>query len=121
MMMNSSHSLLSRIGTMAFTFGAILAAQPGTISKWGPNSGPPHNHRAASCTGCVRDLDGRLSSNPAPVRAFRSTHPCPANGSLKGPCPGYLVDHVKPLDRGGADTVRNMRWRKIAQAKEHPK
>jgi len=73
---------------------------------------PPHNH-APSCTGCVRDLNGRISSNPAPVRAFQSTHPCPANGSLKGPCPGYFVEFVKP--------PQNMRWRKIAQTKGHPK
>ena len=38
---------------------------------------------------------------------------CPANGSLKGPCPGYFVEFGKP--------PQNMRWRKLKPAKEHPK
>jgi hypothetical protein len=35
---------------------------------------------------------------------------------VKGGCAGYFVDHIKPLNRGGADTAENMRWRTIAQA-----
>jgi hypothetical protein len=33
-----------------------------------------------------------------------------------------VVDHIKPLNRGGRDTPDNLRWRTIAQAmKERPK
>jgi hypothetical protein len=59
-------------------------------------------------------VNGQIAQNPAPVRKFRATHPCPANGSLTGACPGYLVDFKKPLDHGGADTPANMRWRKTS-------
>lgn len=80
-----------------------------------PKLPPPRMRKPPSCNNCVRDVNGRISQNPAPVRKFRATHPCPANGSLKGPCPGYLVDYKKPLDRGGKDDPRNMRWKSIAQ------
>jgi hypothetical protein len=28
----------------------------------------------------------------------------------RGACPGYVVDHVTPLKRGGADKPSNMQW-----------
>jgi len=34
---------------------------------------------------------------------FKQEHPCPASGARKGPCKGYVIDHVKPLACGGAD------------------
>lgn len=51
------------------------------------------------------------------VYAFRSTHPCPANGSLHGACPGHVVDHIKALECGGPDRPSNMQWQTIAAAK----
>lgn len=111
-------AVLFQIGTLALAMCAVVNAQMVTI----PKMPPPRMRSAPSCTNCVRDLEGRISQNPAPVRKFRATHPCPANGSLKGPCPGYLVDYKKPLARGGKDDPGNMRWRTIAQAmKERPK
>jgi hypothetical protein len=110
--MPSKHLLLFRIGTLAIAFSAILGAQV-PISPKLPN---PRTYKGPTCSNCVRDLSGHISQNPVPVRKFRSTHPCPANGSLEGACPGYVVDYKKPLDRGGKDTVQNMRWRTVAQA-----
>jgi hypothetical protein len=109
MLLKSRH--LFRIGTLAIALGAILSAQMVTI----PKMPPPRMRTPPSCTNCVRDINGQISHNPAPVRKFRATHPCPANGSLKGACPGYLVDYKKPFYRGGKDTPQNMRWRSIAQ------
>lgn len=48
---------------------------------------------------------------------FQRLHPCPANGNRSGPCPGYVVDHVKPLCAGGADHPSNMQWQTVAEAK----
>lgn len=110
--MASKQPPLFRIGTLALAICSILSAQIVTS----PKMPLPRRNTGPTCKNCVRDLSGRISPNPAPIRKFRATHPCPANGSLKGPCPGYLVDHKKPLSKGGKDTPENMRWRTIAQA-----
>jgi hypothetical protein len=31
--------------------------------------------------------------------------------------PGYVVDHIVPLECGGADTPANMQWQTVAEAK----
>jgi hypothetical protein len=53
----------------------------------------------------------------AQVRAYRALHPCPTTQRNVGPCPGYVVDHKKPLCLGGADRPRNMQWQAVAAAK----
>ena len=49
--------------------------------------------------------------------AFQRYHPCPATGRPSGACPGYVVDHIVPLKRGGADAPANMQWQTKAEAK----
>lgn len=48
---------------------------------------------------------------------FKQIHPCPATGARNGPCPGYVIDHVKALACGGADSPENMQWQTIAEGK----
>lgn len=57
----------------------------------------------------------------AVVRQYRSEHACPATGQFKGPCPGYVVDHIIPLCAGGADDPSNMIWQQKAEALEKDK
>jgi hypothetical protein len=47
---------------------------------------------------------------------FKHEHPCPANGHRRGACPGYVIDHVKPMACGGADAPSNMQWQTRADA-----
>lgn len=56
----------------------------------------------------ARDLSARAE--------FQRLNPCPANGARRGPCPGYVVDHVVPLCAGGADAPRNMQWQERAES-----
>lgn len=49
--------------------------------------------------------------------AFRREHPCPATGRIKGPCPGYVIDHVTPLCACGADAPQNMQWQTVEDGK----
>jgi hypothetical protein len=95
---------------LALAFGAASIAQVGMK----PKLPPPRMRAAPACNNCVRDIGGNISRNPAPVRQFRASHPCPSNGSLSGPCPGFVVDHVKALAKGGQDAPDNMRWRTVA-------
>jgi hypothetical protein len=43
-------------------------------------------------------------------REFQRQHPCPSTGKASGRRPGYVVDDVVPLKRGGADVSSNMQW-----------
>lgn len=55
--------------------------------------------------------------SPTPVREFKRAHPCPATAQARGPCPGYVVDHVVPLCAGGADAPGNMQWQTTEDAR----
>ena len=57
----------------------------------------------------------------AAKRDFKAAHPCPANGKTKGSCPGYVMDHVKPLCAGGADDPSNMQWQTLKDSKKKDK
>ena len=56
--------------------------------------------------------------NPAMRSVFLSQNPCPSTGKTKGACPGYVVDHIVPIKRGGGDNPYNMQWQLIVDAKE---
>ena len=51
-------------------------------------------------------------------RAFVRTHPCPSTGLTRLPCHGFILDHIWPLCAGGADSVQNMQWQSIEDAKK---
>jgi hypothetical protein len=61
---------------------------------------------AASCQACARDTSGRIARSTSARRAFRSYNPCPATGATRGPCAGYVIDHIQALKHGGADSTR---------------
>jgi hypothetical protein len=72
---------------------------------------------ASKCTSCTRDRHGRIHRSTAAKHAFQRSHPCPSTGKATGPCPGYVIDHTKPLKRGGADSSSNMHWQTKAAAR----
>lgn len=54
--------------------------------------------------------------------AFKRLHPCPATVQhSKASCPGYVIDHVKPLACGGADKPSNMQWQTVEAGKAKDK
>ena len=65
--------------------------------------------------------NGRIARSPEARRAFQASHPCPATGKTSGPCKGYVIDHIKPLKRGGADAPGNMQWQTRAAASDKDK
>lgn len=64
-----------------------------------------------------RDDDARLQRSSTTRSHFVRANPCPSTGLLSGSCPGYIVDHIVPLKRGGPDTPNNMQWQTEAAAK----
>jgi hypothetical protein len=69
------------------------------------------------CASCSRNEKGRIARSAAAKRSFEKSHPCPSTGKSGGACPGYVVDHVTPLKRGGPDAPSNMQWQTTAEAK----
>jgi hypothetical protein len=70
--------------------------------------------RAKTTTSKSKTKTVRSSSSK---REFQRSHPCPSTGRTSGACPGYVIDHIVPLKRGGADSPVNMQWQNVAAAK----
>ena len=68
-----------------------------------------------------RDDNGRIKRSSSAKTAFKKSHPCPVNGSYKGSCNGYVIDHVFPLACGGADDPSNMQWQSEVEGKAKDK
>jgi hypothetical protein len=71
--------------------------------------------------GPQRNSHGRIQRSETAKNDFKRLHPCPATGKGHGPCPGYVIDHVKPLACGGADDPSNMQWQTIEEGKAKDK
>lgn len=83
----------------------LLAAAPFVLSA------------AEYCDTCPRDKHGRIERSVSAKTEFKREHSCPSTGKAKGACPGYVIDHVIALKRGGMDNPRNMQWQTISEAK----
>jgi len=73
------------------------------------------------CATCARASNGKIARSASAKREFEKEKPCPATGASRGPCHGYVIDHVKPLKRGGADAPSNMQWQTKDDAKAKDK
>ena len=81
----------------------------------------PQQPRSNHCTSCTRDADGRIQRRVSAKHRFERSNPCPSTGKTSGKCPGYVIDHVLPLKRGGADAPSNMQWQTKDAAKAKDK
>jgi hypothetical protein len=92
------------------------------LGLWMPGEAASRHsyHTSRRCTSCVRDRRGHIRRDPHARSQFMKSHPCPSTGKTYGACPGYVVDHVVPLKRGGVDAPANMQWqtREAAKAKD---
>jgi 5-methylcytosine-specific restriction endonuclease McrA len=80
-----------------------------------------HHGVRKKASGVKRDKHGKIARSNKAKSAFRKKHPCPSTGRTSGKCPGYVVDHIVPLKRGGADNPNNMQWQTKAAAKAKDK
>lgn len=65
--------------------------------------------------------DAHIKRSQSAKVEFKQQHHCPENGASKGPCKGYVIDHIKPLACGGADRPENMQWQTKDDAKAKDK
>jgi len=77
--------------------------------------------RASTPSYVQHDSRGRIKRSAEARDSFKHSHPCPSTGRSTGACPGYVIDHVTALKRGGADSPSNMQWQTKAAAKAKDK
>jgi hypothetical protein len=77
--------------------------------------------KAGTAAGVQREAGGKIQRSAKAKADFKKGHPCPATGKRSGACPGYVVDHVQPLKRGGQDAPENMQWQTTAAARAKDK
>jgi len=102
---------------MAFPSGHRGHSHSSSSAHHASNASGSH-HRAS---GVARDKHGHIKRSHEARAEFVRSHPCPSTGKTRGACPGYVVDHVVPLKRGGADSPSNMQWQTTAEGKAKDK
>jgi hypothetical protein len=108
---SSSSSRASSAKTTSSRPKAVKAPKAAKVPK--ATARRPSNY----CTSCERDSRGRIRRSESATSTFRRLNPCPATGRTTGRCPGYVIDHITPLKRGGPDAPYNMQWQTKAEAK----
>ena len=91
---------------------SLLIAPPAASKS---SSSSTHSH--STVPGVARNSHGHIARSEQAKVEFKKAHPCPSTGRAYGACPGYVIDHVVPLKRGGADAAYNMQWQTQAAAR----
>lgn len=73
------------------------------------------------CLTLANPTQARIKRSQSALVEFKQQQPCPTTGASKGPCKGYVIDHINALACGGADRPENMQWQTIAEGKAKDK
>ena len=115
------HGYTTRSGRYVapYTRSAPHSSHPSTPASHGaPTSRTTSLHTPTPrAVGVTRDSHGHIKRSEVAKRDFERHHPCPSTGKTSGACPGYVIDHIRPLKRGGPDDPGNMQWQTEDAAK----
>jgi hypothetical protein len=112
---------MKRLALLIFLLASLLGTSGASFAKGGHGGG--HHHVTSSNPKIyAQERAYHAAHRSRAARAeFMKSHPCPSTGRGYGACPGYVVDHVKPLACGGADAPANMQWQTVAEGKAKDK
>ena len=96
-------------------------SHPGSRSQSTYHSASSHDGGEKAVAGVKRDSHRKIARSGEAKSEFKKSHPCPSTGRSTGACSGYVIDHVNPLKRGGADSPNNMQWQTKDAAKAKDK
>ena len=105
----------------ALLVAGLVLCHPVALAKGGGAQGSYSTGMHGKAAGVQRDSHGKIERGAKAKDDFKKSHPCPSTGKSSGSCPGYVIDHVVPLKRGGADAASNMQWQTTAEAKAKDK
>ena len=100
---------LKREGLSIRAIGGCTGYDRKTIRRQRPSAQP------------ARAIATGVSSAARPPSTSSNTSSLPGDREDHGGCRGYVIDHVVPLKRGGADAPSNMLWQTNAEAKAKDK
>jgi hypothetical protein len=87
---------------------ALVAAVLGAAAAEARGGG---SHSSSYCSSCARDSHGHIARSPEAREQFMRETGYPHGR------PGWVIDHIVPLKRGGADAPSNMQWQTKADAR----
>lgn len=115
-------------GLIAITLLTVPALAKGSSGHSSSSGASETSHRSIArsaistrCSSCTRQANGRINRSSTVKHEFQRSNACPSIDKTSGACPGYVIDHVIPLKRGGVDSPSNMHWQTKADAKAKDK
>lgn len=94
------------------TFAAIASLSLAAAPVLGQPNGQGHGVRLP------RPGPHARVDRPGEARlAFMREHPCPSTGEVTVNCPGWRVEYIVGLDRGGKDEAANMQWERTDETR----
>jgi len=108
---SKSHSTYSKKGRKTST---VSSSRRSTVSK----SYASHystSKSGKSTSGVARDSHGKIKRSSSEKHSFMKSSGYPHGR------PGYVVDHIVPLKKGGCDCPSNMQWQTVQAAKAKDK
>lgn len=114
---------MKHLAAIAFAVAITFSGHCDANGSRGGSSDGFHSHGNSSpaAPGIQRNSHGKIARSGRARGQFKKANPCPSTGRFSGGCPGYVIDHVTALRRGGADAPSNMQWQTKAAAKEKDK
>ena len=104
--------LAAAVATVLFS-PTLVEARGGASGGGGGHSAG--HHSTSYCGSCSRDNHGHIARSEGAKTHFEAQTGYPHGR------PGYVVDHIIPLKRGGTDAPSNMQWQTKADAKAKDK